>query len=553
MVYFLKRFSESVPTRKILFFLSSTSRGFFCVLPQVGMRVNVPKIADISESVLSSSSSAWQVAATSDREGWKEPQVASLSLALVPGSSPQAKIPAALSTAQKKTATNKASSGPASGGRATSAPNAEQADSYKPREWGERPKRRSHIHTAQATHVVTTGDTLHHISKSHGIPVRTLQMLNGLDSDSIIHPGMELRIGSPIVQKVSKVERTTNAPTGMQTGMQTLRKFAANVFHSIPHAPATAARAVRVVSAAMVESGRRRPKTSGVVRVQSGDTLADLATKNGVTIRDLQKFNNITSDNIMPGDSLRVEPPPAAVRKPQLRRRTKRHLFEIENDADGAGAGWVGEHSNGRREHLAQRVVKARGWRRWAWRAPAPLRKSTTPPPPTAATDAGARNSKRGSFTVNGSRGMGPGGRKPHWEDRRRPMAFESGCTRRFGNPLPGAFVSSPFGWRWERMHNGVDLAANEGVPIQCAAKGRVEEAMDNNDGYGLILRVSHKGGYETRYAHCSALNVKAGQEVRRGQHVAAVGNTGHSFGAHLHFEVRKNGTPLDPLTVSVI
>ena len=115
------------------------------------------------------------------------------------------------------------------------------------------------------------------------------------------------------------------------------------------------------------------------------------------------------------------------------------------------------------------------------------------------------------------------------------------------------AFVTSGFGWRWGRLHAGVDLAANEGTPIRAAAGGTVRELSYDGGGYGWLLRVAHGDGWETRYAHCRAVDARlaVGRKVRRGQKVAEVGNTGRSFGPHLHFEVRRNGQPVDPLTCS--
>jgi murein DD-endopeptidase MepM/ murein hydrolase activator NlpD len=115
------------------------------------------------------------------------------------------------------------------------------------------------------------------------------------------------------------------------------------------------------------------------------------------------------------------------------------------------------------------------------------------------------------------------------------------------------AFITSGFGWRWGRLHAGVDLAANEGTPIRASLGGTVAERVFDHGGYGWLLRVAHGDGWETRYAHCREIDKRlvVGKKVRRGQKVAEVGNTGRSFGPHLHFEVRRNGVPVDPLTCS--
>lgn len=113
--------------------------------------------------------------------------------------------------------------------------------------------------------------------------------------------------------------------------------------------------------------------------------------------------------------------------------------------------------------------------------------------------------------------------------------------------PVDGRLTST-FGIRWERMHNGIDLAAPVGTPVYAAAPGRVTYA-DWAGTYGQLVIVDHGNGVETRYAHLSQILVKVGDSVQRGQRIALVGNTGNSTGPHLHFEVRVDDDPQDPLS----
>ncbi len=109
--------------------------------------------------------------------------------------------------------------------------------------------------------------------------------------------------------------------------------------------------------------------------------------------------------------------------------------------------------------------------------------------------------------------------------------------------------VSSPFASRWGRFHGAIDIAngSTNGKPIIASDGGVVLEA-EYHHSYGYYVLIDHGNGFKTRYAHCSSLNVVAGQKVAQGEYIGNVGNTGYSFGAHLHFEIIKNGKLVDPL-----
>jgi murein DD-endopeptidase MepM/ murein hydrolase activator NlpD len=112
--------------------------------------------------------------------------------------------------------------------------------------------------------------------------------------------------------------------------------------------------------------------------------------------------------------------------------------------------------------------------------------------------------------------------------------------------PVNGPVVS-PFGMRWGRMHEGVDIAVPAGTPIRASASGRVALAAYTG-GYGNYTCVDHGGGLATCYAHQSSYAVGSGQSVRQGQVIGSVGCTGSCFGDHLHYEVRVNGAAVDPM-----
>ena len=114
--------------------------------------------------------------------------------------------------------------------------------------------------------------------------------------------------------------------------------------------------------------------------------------------------------------------------------------------------------------------------------------------------------------------------------------------------PLRAPFrYSSGFGHRWGRKHEGIDMALPVGNAVYSTAEGVVIFAGWQR-GYGNVVKIQHELGIETRYGHLSKIHVKQGQRVSRGTRIADSGNTGRSTGPHLHYEVRVNGTAVDPM-----
>lgn len=124
--------------------------------------------------------------------------------------------------------------------------------------------------------------------------------------------------------------------------------------------------------------------------------------------------------------------------------------------------------------------------------------------------------------------------------------------ARFFDTPVEGR-LTDRFGMRWHpinrrrTLHRGQDFAAPRGTLIQAAADGQVKRAAFVQ-GYGFLVELRHRNGYITRYGHCSKLLVQKGEWVRKGDPIAKVGSTGLSTAPHLHFEIRKNGVPKDPM-----
>jgi len=123
-------------------------------------------------------------------------------------------------------------------------------------------------------------------------------------------------------------------------------------------------------------------------------------------------------------------------------------------------------------------------------------------------------------------------------------LAFRGG-NGRLAYPTSGAIVS-PFGARWGKTHEGVDIATNLGTPVVAAEVGTIQRS-GYLGAYGLSIDISHGSGVVTRYAHLSSAAVEPGQRVERGQFIGRAGSTGRSTGPHLHFEVMVNGIHKNP------
>ena len=114
------------------------------------------------------------------------------------------------------------------------------------------------------------------------------------------------------------------------------------------------------------------------------------------------------------------------------------------------------------------------------------------------------------------------------------------------GGQLPSRYTSSGYGWRWGRLHSGVDYAITEGTPVSVIQPGQVTYAQFNDGGYGYAVQVAHPGGSSSFYGHLSKISVKEGQQIEPGTVIGNVGSTGRSTGPHVHFEVRQGSKRLE-------
>ncbi len=113
--------------------------------------------------------------------------------------------------------------------------------------------------------------------------------------------------------------------------------------------------------------------------------------------------------------------------------------------------------------------------------------------------------------------------------------------------PYDVAIITSPYGvTRGSSRHEGIDLSAPKGTKVRATADGRVAFA-GRSGAFGRLVAIDHTDGFETRYAHLRKVEVPEGKRVRRGDVIGTVGKSGNATGFHLHYEVRRNGAPVDP------
>lgn len=143
-----------------------------------------------------------------------------------------------------------------------------------------------------------------------------------------------------------------------------------------------------------------------------------------------------------------------------------------------------------------------------------------------------------------------PGTTQPPAPSRQATPPLSTQYAGAYRWPLDAGVVSSEYGKRWGKLHKGLDIAADVGEPVYATAGGEVIYASDGLRGYGNVVILRHDHDHTSLYAHNSELKVKQGEQVKQGDLIALLGNTGHSTGPHTHFEIRNGDAPVDPRTV---
>lgn len=257
--------------------------------------------------------------------------------------------------------------------------------------------------------------------------------------------------------------------------------------------------------------------TVATYTVKDSDTLWDIAKKYDTTVEHLLALNDNVDDNIKEGMEIKVEEtvPRLSVRSVQTVSLTEPVPYTVEKIKDGSiyeGRTVVSQKGKEGSARVLAKVTKVNG----------------------VEVDKNVLESETLTQPVVQIEKVGT---------KKRPPTTGSGT---FINPSFGT-LSSRYGRRWGRNHNGIDIAGSYNSPIK-AADGGVVTYAGWMSGYGNYVIINHENGYQTAYGHCASLTVSVGDRVAKGDVVAKMGSTGRSTGTHLHFEVRKNGQYVDPL-----
>ena len=235
-------------------------------------------------------------------------------------------------------------------------------------------------------------------------------------------------------------------------------------------------------------------------KLEKNDTLAKIAKKYGISVVDIVDYNNINPKKLKAGSTI------------FLKGVTLQKYKDVEGRLIAAQQAKEDKKKNKNKEREKEKEKPEK--------PPKETKGSPPPPPPPEDNDDGGRS------------------------------AAYSGAG--FAYPVRYAGVSSPFGNRYHPvlkryiLHTGVDLVAKY-VPLR-AAKAGVVTFAGNMSGYGKIIIIRHDNGYETRYAHLSVISTNVGEHVNQGDLIGKTGNSGRTTGAHLHFEIRQNGVPKNPM-----
>ncbi len=263
-------------------------------------------------------------------------------------------------------------------------------------------------------------------------------------------------------------------------------------------------------------------QSTRIYSVKAGDSLWGIAHAHDMNLYDFLDMNPEVGDVIRVGDELKVPSPKPVVdvktiiKGAVIEESIPAQMIEVEDPGLYVGQSRITDYGKDGWHKITADITRINGIEETSMRVVISDEMITQPVP-----------GKISIGTTPVPRGVGSGS---------------------FIWPVSGYRITSPFGPRWGSVHTGLDMALATGNPVKASDEGVVVFAGWNRSGYGNLIKVDHKNGYQTWYAHLSKIYVKSGEVVAKGEVIGAVGNTGFSTGPHLHLEVRKNGVAQNPI-----
>jgi murein DD-endopeptidase MepM/ murein hydrolase activator NlpD len=359
--------------------------------------------------------------------------------------------------------------------------------------------------TGGTTIALREGETIYNLSKRYGVPVNAILAANNIKDAGSVQSGQQIVIPTYVYSRSAPISAPDNDPAQQaassargQASSQPVRTAAVDA--SDQPGERQDPRYEPRQQAKQPASDNNAPDysvTTGsvgaakAVTVAAGDSLNRIASRHGVTVDALKKANGLTSDNIRIGQVLSL--PGAVAAATSTAKAAATDPIKTATAVPGAAA-----------------------------EGPKPYVK-----PQTVAAQTGAAQTETAST---------------------EPAAPARTGIEEFRWPVRGRVISN-FGEKGANGRNdGIDISVPEGTAVKAAENGVVVYAGNELEGLGNLVLVRHSGGWVTAYAHNKEIDVQRGDEVRRGQTIARSGRTGNADMPKLHFELRKNSTPVDPL-----
>jgi len=342
-----------------------------------------------------------------------------------------------------------------------------------------------------STITVREGDTLAALSRRYNVPEDAIRQANGMSG------GQQLAVGhSVVIPTFSQPGGQPRNRAATQPADQQPQPQEPNQVAVLPQQPGLQERNGQASTQPSDGTTSGAPASGGTYKVVAGDTLSGISRRTGVGVEALKQANNLSNGLIRIGQELRI---PAGGQAPQPAPTTQVVQAPTSAPADSGTTGGAATSANGGQQQAGYT------------------------PPVTSAEQltTGSVNPQEAAPAASGPSGL-------RWPVRGRVIAG-------FGDSSGG------------KTNDGIDIAVPEGTAVRAAENGVVIYAGDGLREFGNTVLIRHDDGLVTVYGHNSRLNVARGDTVRRGQEIALSGTSGSAETPRLHFEVRKDSTPVDP------